>query len=241
MDDYRSAAILFGSAPASFLTSAAYSLRLGDILREYFLGVPFHQRVGLAGIASVVYPERNIHRTVVTYANGTVVRVNRSAEAWEVGGQVLGQYGYTVEGPEFLELGVMQEGRRVDLVRTKELLYLDMRGRRGTFGGVTTAGRVAVEVFGDRCEVMPIAEVDSIEIDPDHFVVPGERMGACSLVAPDGSVSALARGESKALRVEGKDLELPAGENVRFAAEYRKIVLRGAAPTQPASAPTSRQ
>jgi len=224
-DDYRSASLLFGHAPLYFLTGQSFSQSLAQVAREYYLGVPFHEHVGRQPIIDVRHEPDNIHRLTVEYADGTTVHVNRGDAPWDVAGWALPQFGVVIRGQDFLQGTILWQGQKADIMRRSKLVFLDMRGVRRTWQGITTAGMLAVRRQADGVQIIPLADVDSIHLDLARMLYDPNQVAAVVLIDPDGRRTPVERATNGSLTLDASLLALPTPATP-FAPAYRKVLLQ---------------
>jgi len=224
-DDYRSASLLFGHAPLYWLTSRPVSQSLPQVAREYYLGVPFHEHVGRQPIIDVRHEADNIHRLTVEYADGTTVHVNRGDRPWDVAGWTLPRFGVVIRGQDFLQGTILWQGHKADIMRRNKLVFLDMRGVRRTWQGITTAGMLAARRRTDALEIIPLAGIDSIHLDLARLLYDPAQVAAVALIDPDGSRTPVGGPAEGSLALDASLLALPE-TTTPFAPAYRKVWLQ---------------
>ena len=156
LDDYNSANVLFGHAPLYFIVTNGFSADPLKMARQYWLGVPLHEAVGLQQVQDVSMVDGDIHRLHVRYANGTQVWVNRSPTPWQVEGLTLGKYGYLVRGSGIEQQLTLEKGQPFEVIRASDLLYADFRGLRRSFDGIEADGAVLIRYLAGSIEIVPL-------------------------------------------------------------------------------------
>ncbi len=122
--------------------------KLDDRTFDYYLTSGLSRVLGLSPIERVDFDGGDIHRQVVHYGNGMVVRVNRGQEVWEVEGYRLPRYGFLATGPDFFQVhDVTEEGEPVDVVECPEYRFYACP-KHHDFGPLALAGAVAVREQG---------------------------------------------------------------------------------------------
>jgi len=225
IDDYRSTSLLFGHTPLHFVISAPFAVSVEQMAREYYLGVPFHQHVGLERIGEVRHEPNDIHRLTVRYANDTTVYVNRSREPWDVAGWTLPRFGVAIRGRNFSQATATWQGHTIDVVNRPGLLFFDMRGQRREWLGITTAGMLAAHKKPNAVEIIPLGGIDSVQIDLQRLLLDDRQVARVVLVDPTGNQRQVEYDGQAPITLDAGALELPDAENI-FAPRYRKIVLQ---------------
>ena len=130
-------------------------LRMDTRLLSYYLHSGFHRMLGLNGIREVAFADGNLHRPVVTYDHGAVIRVNLRDEAWVVDGRRLVESCYLIQGPGFLQFCEVPEGKDhcVEFVRSQDY-WLFSSPEMHDFGAARISGAYAVRVPTVGCIVV---------------------------------------------------------------------------------------
>ena len=163
-DNYMSCEILTGHPALIEIRTQQCEFDLAHCLKKYYMLHDFSKLVGLHPMVDVQFSGDNIHRLIVKYANGTIVYVNRGKDIWLVEGKNLPQYGFLVQGKEFIEYSALRKKTRgkygykdrVDYVRSTGLLYVDARGKVYDFGEIVTDGSVLVKWGDKNLKIFPI-------------------------------------------------------------------------------------
>lgn len=122
--------------------------KLDDRTFDYYLTSGLSRALGLSPIERVVFDGGDIHRQIVHYGNGMVVRVNRGQEVWDAEGYRLPRYGFLATGPEFFQVhDVTEEGAPVDVVTCPEYRFYACP-KHHDFGPLALTGAVAVREQG---------------------------------------------------------------------------------------------
>jgi hypothetical protein len=192
MDDYRSTSVLFGHAYLYLWAGPSYVTDLRKVLKEYYLSVPFHKNIGSVPMTDVENGDGSLHRYKVTYANGTTVYVNRAKDDWVVGDWTLPQYGTLVQGDDFFQGTFNLDGEIADVVRTPDLVFVDMRGRERTYSGICTDGAVVIRRTDDEIVIHPLYGVTQVSIEL-RALFPEERFDHRAFIVRDKSGSVLSQ------------------------------------------------
>ncbi|MCD6220062.1 hypothetical protein J7K43_06740 [Candidatus Calescamantes bacterium] len=177
-DNYMSCEILTGHPALIEIRTQQCEFDLAHCLKKYYMLHDFSKLVGLHPMVDVQFSGDNIHRLIVKYANGTIVYVNRGKDIWLVEGKNLPQYGFLVQGKEFIEYSALRKKTRgkygykdrVDYVRSTGLLYVDARGKVYDFGEIVTDGSVLVKWGDKNLKIFPIEKVKVLNINLSDFV-----------------------------------------------------------------------
>mgnify|MGYP000231291571 CR=1 FL=1 len=122
-DDYISAEILTGHA--LMIDRGAFG---AGAVRKYWLAQGFARAVATDTIVHVRFVDNDIHRQIVTWANGARVYVNRGSTDWTVEGRTLPQFGYLARwdgGESSIE---RIDGVIVERSRNGDISYCNGRG-----------------------------------------------------------------------------------------------------------------
>lgn len=114
-----SAAILAGRPQFIGIYYGADQSDVASRLKLYYLTSAFHRMLGVSKLDRVEFGGGDLHRQHHFYSNGAQVWVNRGEAEWRVKGRTLPQYGYLVEGPDFMQCRarLMQRPDRSRLAR----------------------------------------------------------------------------------------------------------------------------
>ncbi len=135
-----SLAILFGRQQSINAYYGSLQAEPGRRAQVYYLTSAFHKMLGLSSIERIDFADDNIHRSIVTYANGAKVWVNRGRTDWEIEGALLPPLGYLVTGPgEFRQYRARVGDQVVESLRSPEYLYFSAE-KAFDFGPVVTDG-----------------------------------------------------------------------------------------------------
>lgn len=127
-DDYLTAEILTGHA-LMIDRRALSSTTVGrGAIRKYWLAQALARHLSQDRIQDVAFADDNIHRQVITWANGTKVYVNRGEEDWPVAGRVLPQYGFYASSKELEASIERREGIIVEQSSGPGKRYVNARG-----------------------------------------------------------------------------------------------------------------
>jgi len=122
-DDYISAEILAGHA--LMIDRGAFG---AGAVRKYWLAQGFARAVATDAIVDVEFVDDDIHRQIVTWANGARVYVNRGSADWTVEGRTLPRFGYLARwdgGESAIE---RIDGVIVERSRNGDVSYCNGRG-----------------------------------------------------------------------------------------------------------------
>ncbi len=122
-DDYISAEMLAGH-PAMI---DRRGMGRGAV-RKYWLSQPFIRSIATDRIAAVTCDGGDIHRQVVRWESGAVVRVNRGTTDWKTGGVVLPRYGYAARSGKIASSIERIDGVIVERSSRPGGLYVNGRG-----------------------------------------------------------------------------------------------------------------
>jgi len=156
-----SAAILAGRPQ---FINVYHSVDQSDVsarLQLYYLTSAFHRMLGLSRLERVEFAGGDIHRQHHRYSNEAQVWVNRGAMDWRVRGRVLPQYGYLVDGPDFVQCRERKGEAVIEVVRSPEYDYFAC-DQEYDFGPVIADGAVAIRY--DRRARPPVRRLTLYEI-----------------------------------------------------------------------------
>ena len=139
--------VLFGRSELIGCYWPADLSRMDTRLMGYYLHSAFHRMLGTNGIREIAFADGDIHRLVVHYDHGAIVRVNLRDEEWIVDGQRLTEACYLIQGPDFLQYCEVPDGKDfcVEFVRSPDY-WLFASPEMQDFGAAKVSGAYAVRV-----------------------------------------------------------------------------------------------
>lgn len=175
-DDYLCTTLLAGH-PA--MVSQPFSR---SVVHDYWLTHDLARILALVPLEQVEFAGGDLHRQIVTWANGATVYVNRGETDWEVAGQVLPPFGFWAEAGEVKAGIIRRQGVVADFAQSPTHLFVDARPLP-PFGGVRVKPQVAQvrHLGGRQLEIVFTWDVQQ-ELDRDylvyvHFIHPSSKQG----------------------------------------------------------------
>jgi hypothetical protein len=178
-DDYISAEILKGHA--LMIDRRAFGR---GAVRKYWLAQDFIRSIALDEIENIEFARGDIHKQIVTWKSGARVYVNRGAEAWNVAGKTLPQYGYCAKNGLIESSIEIIDGIICEQSRGPSRCYFNARGfnrdgrsdirgaRRWNagkvridFGPVVTEGTLRCELQENMVVVTPLPDIGAFTVD----------------------------------------------------------------------------
>ena len=186
-------AAVMGYGNQTILISSDYSyFGFTGVAKCYYMGKGIQKKYTFQPVKSIEYFDggkavpsseaiaRDIHlagRLKVVYENGTTVFVNYNGEKnWEIvyDGKkfTLPAWGFYAVHPasKTVSASILIDGKRCEYSQCDEYFYMDTRGQKLTFNGITLKGAAAFRKSSDgKLQVIPLGEVRSYRRIADHF------------------------------------------------------------------------
>jgi len=158
--------------------------------RSYYMLQQLQKRYAMAQPASIRYFDRNNNeltasqaiasgvitdsRLRIRYRNGLEIHINGSNEPWEIiYSDVLPPWGWFASDStgDLYEFSGLVDGHRVDYVRSPDYAYIDGRGIRTTYEGLSAKGAFVIRDYEYELDIIDIYGNDEIgfELEPNSL------------------------------------------------------------------------